>query len=46
MLTLGRVGTALSYKNMLVALAVSLDVGDLTETVAVPSPEKLDGLPR
>ena len=46
MLTLGRVGIAPPYKNMLVALAVSLDVGYLTQILAVPTPEKLDGLPR
>jgi hypothetical protein len=44
MLTLERVGTALPCRNMFVILAVSLDVGDLI--IAVPSPQKLDGLPR
>jgi hypothetical protein len=46
MLMLGRVGTVLPSRNMFVVLAVSLDFGDLTRTIAVPSPEKLDRLPR
>ena len=46
MLMLGRAGTALPSRHMSVVPAIVLGFGDLTQIIAVSSPEKLDGLSR